>query len=651
MVLGLYPGEYVVALYLNPGPMKAGVFLFASMSDQGIIKYLSIAVSISLWSVVAVAQVDSTQTIYYDSFKSALRFDSLLGRQFSVELADAHIYDLTIRTFGYRLNAGNAGTNSPWPLIGQVFETGFRTGMGMQAHLLPAGSGQYLFPLKAYTRVAYANGASAKENVLDIGFAKPLGTLLNFGFNYQRIGSVGMFSRQQGILNSLSVYSFYRSRNRRYSVGLDFVWANDDSQDNGGIGSDSVFEANSATDRKFIPVRLNQASHKIVRFEVLVAQRLSLTKQDTGVKASSGFIRFDPYMGHMIRFADQRFTYKDVPDTSASALYGNVLLDTAATLDSTKWTKVENSITLGFNLKGRWSQQLEVGATHDWNRIRQMGVDEGFHNVGLIGEYSLGIRSHSVRADAGYVLFGSNITDTRVNVSYSWQDDSFVVAGADFRFASRRPDRIFEHYVSNNFIWSNSFSNEQSMLILGKVGVPKWRLRAEAGYLILNNLMFFNDLWMPEQSATVNTAVVATLQEQFNWKWFNIILWGRMNYFLTGYSIRIPPVCARASLFYDGKVFKKKLRIQIGMDAWYNTRYEPYTYIPALMRFATQSDVSIGNYVSFDAFLNLEVKRFRGFFKVEHWNAGLMGNDYYLLAHQPMNDFAIKFGINWTFFD
>jgi hypothetical protein len=620
------------------------------MFNKWIIFYVIVAIALSLWRTRAWAQVDSTSTVQHDGFGQAFESDSIAGVEFAIDLTDVHVYDLSIRTFGNRLNTGNTGTNSPWLVLDQPFETGFRTGIGAHSHLPFAGTGKYLFPMKAYTRVAYANGASAKENVIDIGFAKPLGTILNFGFNYSRVGSSGMFNRQQSILNRLNTYSFYRSRSGKYRCGLEFVWANDDSQDNGGIVSDSVFEANSASDRRFIPVRLNQASHKIVRFELLMAQRLTLTKRDSSA-AESRLMRYEPYIGHEFHFADQRFTYKDLPDTSGSAFYNNVYLDTNSTLDSTKWTKVENRLTLGLTLKGKWRQLLKVGLTHDWNRLWQLGVDNDFHNVGIIGEYNLGVKQHRVRADVRYVLVGSNLTDTKLEAHYDWKRDSILEAGAEFRFASRRPDRIFERYSSNNFSWTNSFSNEQSVLFLGKVGIPRWRFRAEAGYMILNNVVYFNNQWLPEQSAAVNSAVVATVNEHFKWKWINVIVWGRMNYFLSGDAIRLPPICARGSIFYDGKIFKKRLRIQIGMDAWYNTSYEPYAYIPALMRFATQSGVSTGNYVSFDAFLNLEVNRFRGFFKVEHWNAGLMGNDYYLLAHQPMNDLAIKFGINWTFFD
>lgn len=594
------------------------------------------------------AQVDSTHIGRYSSFEHSFQADSVSLVTWQPSINDVQIFDPIIVSYGSRLNLGNTGTNSPWNIVNWTEEVGYRLGI-RHAHLPEAGSGDYFFPLKAYTSVGYANGAANRENVLNIHFAKPLGNLLNFGFNYLRIGSGGAYNRQQTIINRLNTYAFYYSANRRYKAGLEFVYANDDSQDNGGLASDSIYLARADGDRRFIPVALNEASHKIVRFELLGSQRYSLYSR--GVD-SLKFKRLDPFVRHNFYFKDERFSYKDRPDTSAGSLYDNVWIDSLQTLDSLKFTQVRNDLSLGLRfVKSSVEQNVEVGVGHEWNRFWQFFVVDNSSNIFLTANYKLKIKRHELNAKLRYYLVGPNLGDTWFNGRYEMKSDSSLITGADFTLVNRRADRMMEHWRSNNFIWDNDFSREQVIEAKAFIRVPRIRLTADFGYLILTNLIFVGSNGLPVQATEVNSALVGQVSEHVRWRWINFKAHAMVNWFLTGDAIRLPPLAARGSLYYDGKIIKQKLRIQLGIDAWYNASYSPYGYVPALMRFNTQAEVTTPHYVSFDAFLNLEIKRFRGFFKVEHWNAGLMGHNYYMLAHYPMDGLSIKFGINWTFFD
>jgi hypothetical protein len=98
----------------------------------------------------------------------------------------------------------------------------------------------------------------------------------------------------------------------------------------------------------------------------------------------------------------------------------------------------------------------------------------------------------------------------------------------------------------------------------------------------------------------------------------------------------------------ENRVFKKSTLGQIGFDLRYLSGTEGLAYNPVLANYFLSNGV-INNYPYLDFFLNFKVSTFKLFFKVEHLNAGLIGNNYFTLTNLPMHDRAIRIGINWTF--
>jgi hypothetical protein len=98
---------------------------------------------------------------------------------------------------------------------------------------------------------------------------------------------------------------------------------------------------------------------------------------------------------------------------------------------------------------------------------------------------------------------------------------------------------------------------------------------------------------------------------------------------LSGDDIRVPMALGRGMIYYQNDLFKRKLRLQVGFEVNYSTAYYANAYNPALSAFHLQDDRQVGNYPFMDVFFNIRIKTFQGFFKIEHWNAGLLGYRYY----------------------
>ena len=96
--------------------------------------------------------------------------------------------------------------------------------------------------------------------------------------------------------------------------------------------------------------------------------------------------------------------------------------------------------------------------------------------------------------------------------------------------------------------------------------------------------------------------------------------------------------------------------MQLGWNLVYNTKYYAYAYMPATGMFHLQDEQQIGNYPFFDFFLNFQLNRARIFVKTDGINTLLsnyigIGRQNYMAYRYPTNNFRMKFGISWAFYD
>jgi hypothetical protein len=101
--------------------------------------------------------------------------------------------------------------------------------------------------------------------------------------------------------------------------------------------------------------------------------------------------------------------------------------------------------------------------------------------------------------------------------------------------------------------------------------------------------------------------------------------------------------------------YAKVLKIQIGADARYFSRYYAPDYAPALQQFFVQEGehrVQIGGYPFVNAYANFHLKQVRFYVMYYHVTQGLLDNTQSFLApHYPVNPRMFKLGFSWNFWD
>lgn len=549
-----------------------------------------------------------------------------------------------------RNDLGNIGSAEHTVLFDLKRPFGFQFRSSRLSFWRPLSSRRILLSDEMFSNVQYSNGQN-RENYLVANFTRGFGRLVDLGFSFNRINSLGFYDRQTNTITDMSVFAAFRSKDNRYRAAIIFDYSNLKVDENGGIANDSIFENNITTGRDFIEVNLPLSSNHWKGFDVGLEHRFILSKQDSG--SDTRLLR--PAISHSFSASRHSMVYRNIPDTSSS-FYQSIYRDTTLTYDSTNLLGVTNALRfelLKSDSTGKKGlERLVVGAEHAYYRVSyDSSYTDNIHNLAILANLNGTLfRQVDWRADGNFMVFGYNIWDVQVDgqFDYSIKNSKFS-AFIDYNLF--RPDYITDKYVSNHFVWDNDWGQTQYL----KTGLvyeqKRLRFKGTFTYHLLDNLVVYGTDRLPYQSADVNQIMVLRLQEHFRMRWFHVVLDGAVQWRITGDDIRIPIALGRGMLYYQNDLFKKKLRLQVGVETSYSMSYLANAYNPALSDFHLQNSKEVGNYPFIDVFLNLRVKKFRAFVQFTHINSGWLGYNYYHVPHYPVNDFAWHFGVNWAFLD
>lgn len=549
-----------------------------------------------------------------------------------------------------RNDLGNIGSAEHIMLFGMDRSFGFHFRSSRSTFWKSLSTRRLLLSERMFSNVQYSNGQN-RENYLVANFTRGFGELLDLGFSFTRINSVGFYDRLTNTITDMSVFSTFHSNDNRYRAALIFDYSNLKVEENGGIANDSVFENNLTTGREFVSVNLPLSSNHWKGFDVGLEQRFILTKQDS----TSNVKALRPAISHSFSAARHSMIYRNVPDTSSS-FYENIYSDTSATYDSTNLLGVTNALRFELvksdSVGDRIINRLAVGAQHAYHRVSyDSAYVDHIHNVSVLANINGRLFDEIAwRANGNFMVFGYNIWDLKIDGQFDYEvGKSHFSAFVDYNLF--RPDYVSDNYVSNHFIWDNDWVQTQHL----KTGLvyeqKRLRFKGSFSYHILDNLVVYGTDRLPYQSTDVNQVMVLRLQEHFRMRWFHLVLDGTVQWHLTGDDLRLPIALGRGMFYYQNDLFKKKLRLQVGVETSYSMSYFANAYNPALSEFHLQNTKEVGNYPFIDVFLNIRVKKLRAFVQFTHINSGWLGYEYYHVPHYPVNDFAWHFGINWAFLD
>jgi hypothetical protein len=558
----------------------------------------------------------------------------------------------------------------------------------------------YINARKPFTKLSYIKGGNnlSKEEIFEAFHSQNLTKNLNFGLHYTTIGSLGQYKFQRVKNNSFRFFSSYTAKFYGYHFNINYNKIIAD--ENGGILSDRYITDTTFSFSKEIPTLFGgtESSTKhdpdvyteIKNLNILAVQELSLR---TGYRNdSSHFARkakiFYPKLVYIFSLnrTTRLFTDKKPSVGLDNGLYSHAFISKEFTSDSMLNWKIVNAIRLQF--QGKKNNHYFIDYAYEMMKYSMSARNtleaQDTINYHFISEvFSLPGLTYKSNLYSTFVSSGfSKIFGGRFDVNFygryylsGYYSGDFMVSGdmklifgkleRPFTFYAKgvtqlkSPDYVYSHYASNNFIWTRNFGKTTSNHLSTNLSLSSKKFVIQGDYYLLSGLIYMNDNALPDQYNNALSIVSLSAAKQFDfWKITSINKWvyqksenenvldlPELSFFNSTYLTHM----------FNFKATGGKLLTMFGFDLFYNTKYYADAYMPSLTSYYRQNEQLSGNYPFMDVFLNVQLKRFRLFIKVDHLNEGWLSkafkNDYFSSIHYPRNGRDLKFGLSWTFYD
>ncbi|MDR2038175.1 MAG: putative porin [Bacteroidales bacterium] len=544
-----------------------------------------------------------------------------------------------------------------------------------------------------YTNVCYSSAGSKAENesILSIVHTQNVNKRWNVGLNYDILASVGQYPNQNSSDNAFSLFSAFRGS--QYSMYANFNWNNIRMRENGGIANFEQHHNEPRLRPQNYTVRSLSGKTIFLNRSLYVQHAYSFKKLDLfnkGVPTDSiNVSRFT--LNHTFKYEwnKREFTDTDIY-LGTTPNFG-----TKATHDSLYFRRIFNHFELMLKEQSRskFTAGFSVGLLNEMDRYnnniipdstiisREGGSSSGnvwggetlpvtwsdtsvvyrgtkkYFNTALTGRFFNHTGRYLNWDFSGRLYFtGYKIGDFNIdgNVQlhyYTKKGKNTLLLGGNIENA--KPSYFLNKYASNWLVWDNDFKSSQEIRLRGEFIIPHRKFKAGVYVSQLNNHVFINSDAVPEQYSDLIVTGTAFIEKDIKWWKFGFLFRLYGQYSSHENVIPLPAFAGYQSTYFEAWLVRDVLKVQLGWDINYHTKYYAYAYMPSSGMFYLQEEQKIGNYPFFDVFLNFQIKKARLFVKTEGLSAMLepLGRDYFMVYRYPLNTLRVKFGVSWAFYD
>lgn len=540
---------------------------------------------------------------------------------------------------------------------------------------------------RPYSYLGYSSTLESERRLL-VSHTQNILPRWNASFNYKLHNAEGNYSYSSLANHYIDATTNYYSRDARYQASAGFIWEKFRMDENGGLANDSIFINRTQTNEGGIPVRLSgmgsidknltaftKHTYNTVRplekyrrreeIKFVRCDTVADTVTEKVYHTDSSYVEVQKLEFREVMVYDTVVTYDTIaplkPRVFNTGVFGfdfqydkekHVFADSTVT----RVMKGDLYWTNDAYLDSRWRNpvKLLIGVRpllmysvmyNDFNAREfalvpnaRLDIDTKIGSVSVVGEKSIGGQYFG----GNYRLAG----DLRVYLDTLHRH----TLRADVAFQGQEPLLI---YYTIDRMAGNSRK-------LGVTNIQKFEVRYTFRQWLdaaVTARHVVNNIWVEDSNRVVQNGgsawlFQARLNATLHWSWFHYDMQHLFQYSTDQNQVRVPLFATKNSLYADIFVFKKALRMQVGVDIRYHTAFYADAYNPYLGVFYRQNSQKIGNYFLGDIFINLQVKRASIYAKVGHLNAlWEMHPNYYLLPSYPANNFGFFYGMIWKFFD
>jgi hypothetical protein len=490
---------------------------------------------------------------------------------------------------------------------------------------------------------------------------------LNFSLAYRGLRSEGKYINQMSSTGNFRFTLSYNSKNKRYFANTHYTYQDILNEENGGITTIEDFESENIDykNRQRLEVYLTDAK------SFLKGKRLFL---DHSFRINPTKGANNLYIAHQFNYENKFFEFNQATVTSSANgrtvyRFGDSYKSSGIN-DQTHYNKMYNRVGLAYENTTLGKFQFFVDdfrSNYYYNQILifdtktvPSSLSQNINNVG--GQYQYRKNKWN-----GTFLYSRSITNQSLSnldakLQYDINEDNQLTF--QYQNINKLPNNNYNLYQSSYvaYNWSNDFKNEKINSLIANATTP-W-INASFQFSVLNDHLYFADVSTPTQALSM-TQIVAPAQYDGTinylsvkvgkeFKFGKFALDNTLLYQKTSQQesiLNVPEIVTRNTIYFTNYFFKKALYLQTGIVFNYFTKYYANDYNPVIGEFFVQKEKEIGNFPNLDFFVNARIQRTRIYFKAEHFNSSLTGNNFYASPNNPYRDFTIRFGLVWNFFE
>lgn len=522
-----------------------------------------------------------------------------------------------------------------------------------------------------YTELAYWGTPFAyqkqEESEVHLLSTQNITPALNFTLAYNRYGSRGMLTREETDNRTTMVYLNYLGK--RYIANGGMIRQSVVHNENGGV-QETFWIRDTVVEPKSIAVNLTDANSTLKRRTYFIDHNLAIPlnffrKDADSLAAGEGTMAF---IGHYGEFSTYKRTYRDnIAENDAFGrdfYFNQFLLSPTASNDRMDVRKLENRFFIKLQPFAPDAVISKINAGIGYQILstysfRPMDYLTGYkydtqHNLFLYGGASGMFRKYiEWEADGDYYYAGYRMFDFdlggKIKLSLYPNEGGIHLTGK-FNTSLKEPHPFEQYIYTNHHHWENDYDKISDTRIEGNLSIPDWKTDISAGYALVDNMIYYDTLSVIRQHDKPVNVLSASVENEFR-------IWmlhfdNRVLYQVSSDQqvLPLPKLALNLKYFIEFNVVKDVMRMQLGLNATFTTKYYMQAYAPDTGVFYNQERELIGSVPYFDAFANIQWKTASLFVKYTNCFKDWPSSDYFSAYRYIRPCEGFKFGILWPFY-
>ena len=531
---------------------------------------------------------------------------------------------------------------------------------------------------------------------------------LGFGFYIDYLYGRGMYNNQSTAFFNGGLFASYRGD----KYDMHFIFNNDNlkMRENGGIADDryitdplGMAEGKKQYQSTDIPTVLNKVWNHNTSYHAFLTHRFNLgfykdkEKTDSlasdklsiandSIEAEREFVPVTSFI-HTLELDLNGRKYITQDDAQNRQYFEHTYFGNDS-IDQNRRTSVRNTFGIalreGFN---KWAKAgLTAFLTHEYRDFtlpdstdipNQRVIKHYKENVVYVGGELLKEQGKLLhyKVLGEYAVAGEDAGQFRLegngDLNINLLGDS-VRLDVNAYIKNLNPVFYYRNFHSKHYWWDNSdLSKIMRTRVEGKLNFNRLGTTLRAGVENIKNYTYLANTSVPVTNSNgeiisfKNNAAVrqhsgniqvftAMLQQKLKLGIFHLD--GEVAYQKSSEPsiLPLPELSAYGNLYLHAGLVKNVLKVSLGADVRYFTKYNAPDYSPVIGQFYLQNPentVAIGGCPMVNVYANLHWKRTRIFVMMYNVNQNTGNSRYFLAPHYPISPRLLKLGISWNFFD